>query len=117
MATIFTDTFAGSGLVSTAAFENVSPVSGNPGNEIVFLMGNLPDLQALIGGIKPGVEVHILDPQGDGIAQMDSILNGRSGIDAIHIFSHGASGSLALGTTTLNSNTLLDHQAQLAELG
>jgi VCBS repeat-containing protein len=117
MATIFTDEFAGSGLVSTAAFENVSPVSGNPGNEIVFVMGNLPDLQALIGGIKPGVEVHILDPLGDGIAEIDSILNGRSALDAIHIFSHGASGSLALGTTTLNSNTLLDHQSQLAELG
>ncbi len=117
MANIFTDQFAGSGLISTAVFENFPPVSGAPGNEIAFVMGNLPDLQTLIGGIKPGVEIHILDPLGDGIAQMDSILNGRSGIDSIHVFSHGASGSLSLGTTTLNSNTLLDHQSQLAELG
>ncbi len=117
MANIFTDEFTGSGLISTAVYENFSPVSGEPGNEIAFLMGNLPDLQTLIGGIKPGVEIHILEPLGDGVAEMVSILNGRSALDAIHIFSHGASGSLALGTTTLNSNTLLDHQAQLAELG
>jgi Domain of unknown function (DUF4347)/Putative flagellar system-associated repeat len=117
MANIFTDEFAGSGLISTAVYENFSQVSGNPGNEIAFVMGNLPDLQTLIEGIKPGVEVHILDPLGDAIAEMDSTLNGRSALDAIHIFSHGASGSLALGTTTLNCNTLLDHQSQLAELG
>ena len=114
---LFIDEFTGSGLVSSAVFENFSPVSSGPGNEIVFVMGNLPDQQALIGGIKLGVEIYILDPQGDAIAEMVSILNGRSGIDAIHIFSHGASGSLSLGSTTLNSNTLLDHQSQLAELG
>ena len=117
MANIFTDEFTGSGLISTAVYENFSPVSGEPGNEIAFLMGNLPDLQTLIGGIKPGVEIHILEPLGDGVAEMVSILNGRSALDAIHIFSHGASGSLSLGSTTLNSNTLLDHQSQLAELG
>ncbi|MFZ4525669.1 MAG: hypothetical protein ACOYOE_09000 [Chlorobium sp.] len=64
MANIFTDEFTGSGLVSNAAFENFSPVSSDPGNEIVFVMGNLPDQQRLIGGIKPGIEISLLDPLG-----------------------------------------------------
>jgi hypothetical protein len=53
--------------------------------EIVFLSPSVLDYQQLLDGISPNVEVHILDPGRDGVAQMAEILAGRTGIDAIHL--------------------------------
>jgi hypothetical protein len=48
---------------------------------------------------------------------MATQLQGRSGIDAIHIISHGSQGALYLGSTLLNSSNLADYQCQLASIG
>jgi hypothetical protein len=48
---------------------------------------------------------------------MNTQLQGRSGIDAIHIISHGSQGALYLGSTLLNSSNLADYQCQLASIG
>ncbi len=85
--------------------------------EILFIENNVTDYQALIDGAKPGEEVHVLDSSQDGLAQMAQILNGRSGIDAIHIVSHGSEGALLLGSLTLTSQNLQDHAAELATIG
>ncbi len=84
--------------------------------EIVFILGNLPDIQQLLAGINPGTEVYILDSQQDGLAQMADILAGRSGIDAIHLLSHGGIGELQLGTATLNSGTVNDYAGVLSQI-
>jgi len=84
--------------------------------EIVFIVGNLPDIQQLLAGINPGTEVYILDPQQNGLAQMADILAGRSGIDAIHLLSHGGAGELQLGSVALNSATVNDHAGALAQI-
>jgi len=84
--------------------------------EIVFILGNLPDIQQLVEGINSGKEVYILDPHQDGLAQMADILAGRSGIDAIHLLSHGIAGEVLLGTVTLNSGTVNDYAGVLAQI-
>jgi len=96
----------------TGEVENVSPL-----HEIVFISGDLPDLQMLLDGVKAGSEVHILDAQSDELAQMVSILGGRTGFDAIHILSHGSAGQVLLGTTTLTSENLTDYSSLLAQIG
>ncbi|MEI6640103.1 MAG: DUF4347 domain-containing protein, partial [Chlorobium sp.] len=58
--------------------------SASSRQEILFILGNLSDIQQLLAGINPGTEVYILDPQQNSLAQMADILAGRSGIDAIH---------------------------------
>jgi len=85
--------------------------------EIVFIESNVADYQTLVDNINPGAELHVLDAAQDGLAQMAQILEGRSGIDALHIVSHGSVGSVHLGTTYLTSQNLQDHAADLATIG
>src|SRR5262245_6657318 len=59
-------------------------------------------------------EVLVLDPNGDGLAQITEALAAHSGdVSSLHIVSHGWNGSLALGSTTLDAASLESHQAQL----
>jgi len=85
--------------------------------EIVFIENNVADYQTLVNDAKPGEEVHVLDSSQDGLAQIAQILNGRSGIDAIHIVTHGSEGALLLGSLTLTSQNLQDHAAELTTIG
>ncbi|MFD2113533.1 DUF4347 domain-containing protein, partial [Thiorhodococcus fuscus] len=85
--------------------------------EVAFVESNIADYQILLDGIDPNVEVHVLDAAQDGLAQIAGILAGRSGIDAIHILSHGSSGSLQLGSTTLSTTNLNDKTDLLATIG
>ncbi|MDT3701114.1 MAG: DUF4347 domain-containing protein, partial [Thermincola sp.] len=85
--------------------------------EIVFIENNLPDYQSLVAGVKPVMEVHVLDSSKDGLEKMAQILAGRSGIDAIHLLSHGAAGQINLGVTTLTNVNLNDHADLLAQMG
>lgn len=86
-------------------------------HELLFIEGNVADLQTLINSANPDTEIHVLDAAQDGLAQIAAILAGRSGIDALHLISHGSSGSLQLGTLSLNTQNLSDHAAALASIG
>ena len=44
------------------------------GVEVAFVDSRVPDAQALIAGMKPGVQVVMLDPAKDGIAQITQAL-------------------------------------------
>ena len=70
--------------------------------EVVFVDPTVPNYQELLSGMDPHIEVVMLDGGQDGVQQMASSLEGRTGIDAIHIISHGSSGELHLGTATLS---------------
>jgi hypothetical protein len=82
--------------------------------EVVFVESDIADYQTLINGLQSGVEVHLLDANQDGLAQIAAILSGRTGIDAIHLMSHGAEASVGLGSLNLTAQNLQDHAAQLA---
>jgi large repetitive protein len=88
-----------------------------PGPEIVFVEGNVPELSLLQESMGAGRELYVLDPSQDGLAQMAAILAGRSGISALHLVTHGSAGTIELGTTTLDADTLAQHQAQLQAIG
>lgn len=86
-------------------------------SEIVFIESNVTDYQTLLNSINPNVDVYILDSSKDGLAQMAHILNGRSGIDAIHIVSHGSTASVGLGSLILTAQNLSEHNVDLAAIG
>ena len=88
-----------------------------PRTEIVFIEDNVADLGTLLGGIGRGKDVVILDSGQDGLHQIAQALAGRSGIDAVHIVSHGAAGTLNMGTLTLDAATLNAHDADLHAIG
>ncbi|MCX7177757.1 MAG: DUF4347 domain-containing protein, partial [Proteobacteria bacterium] len=85
--------------------------------ELVFIDGNVPDIDTLIASLGANKEVHILDASLDGLTQIASLLDGRSDIDALHIISHGAAGQAQLGTLTLDSSTATARAADLAAIG
>ncbi|WP_277699894.1 Ig-like domain-containing protein [Pseudomonas sp. REST10] len=85
--------------------------------EIVFIDGNVQDYAQLIAGVSEGTEVVVLDGSQDGLQQIADYLNGRSGIDAIHIVSHGLSGQITLGSLTLDASNLQDHSSTLEAIG
>lgn len=94
------------------------PASPYPARtEIVFVFDNLPDWQQLADGVQPGAQVVVLDGTQDGLAQVAAHLQGREGVDAIHILSHGQPASLQLGSLTLDQAALAARADTLAQIG
>jgi hypothetical protein len=77
----------------------------------------IPDLQKLLAGLGADQRVAILDSGSDGVLQLADALSGESGLDAIHLFSHGSAGSLWLGSTVLDQANLSGYSAALAQIG
>ena len=88
-----------------------------PSSNIVFIDTRITDYQTLIDSLTDPAEVFILDGASDGLAQMAAYLQGRTGIDAIHVICHGSQGALYLGDTVIDSGVLASHQSQLASIG
>ncbi|MFZ6045561.1 DUF4347 domain-containing protein [Pseudomonas sp. CR3202] len=85
--------------------------------EVVFVDSQVKDYQQLVGGLKPGTEVVVLDASKDGLQQMADYLDGRSGIDAIHILSHGDVGKVQLGNDWLEDGDLASRNELLDAIG
>ncbi|HYD97277.1 MAG TPA: DUF4347 domain-containing protein, partial [Noviherbaspirillum sp.] len=97
--------------------ENPQVVAGAASREIVFVENNIDDWQALVDALVPGTEVVVLDSRSNGLQQMADHLAGRSGIDAIHVFSHGAGGRIDLGASALSAATLAPNAGLLGDIG
>lgn len=85
--------------------------------EIVFIDDQVPDIEVLICGFGAGKEIVILDSEQDGLRQIADAVAGRTGIDALHIISHGAEGRIALGSTTIDGANLPANSALLQTIG
>ena len=87
--------------------------------EVVFIDTSVADYQTLVAGVRAGVEIDLIDGGQSGLAQMAVWAKTHSGYDAIHVLSHGAEGTLILGTDTLTDGNLSDpvRQAELAQIG
>ena len=79
--------------------------------EIVFLSPSVRGYQQLLDGISPTVEVVVLDPTRDGVAQIAESLATRTGIDAVHLIAEGTEAELHLGTSVLTQDSLSSQYA------
>ena len=86
---------------------------GQWNGQIAFIDPNLEAWETLATGTRKGIEVIILDPLRDAIEQITATLKGRSGVEAVHIISHGSPGTLHLGNTTLDRENLDRYAALL----
>jgi uncharacterized delta-60 repeat protein len=86
-------------------------------HSIAFIDSRVTDYEALIAGLNIGTRWHVLDAQQDGIEQIERLLAGEMDLDAVHIISHGAPGTLYLGSTVLTSSNLSEHAQQLQSIG
>ncbi|WP_404783714.1 DUF4347 domain-containing protein [Altericista sp. CCNU0014] len=85
--------------------------------ELLILDPGVDNLQDLLSGVKPGIEVVVLDPTQDGIAQVRSLLENHSDLSTVHIVSHGSEGAIQLGSTELNSQNLSTRADELRRWG
>ena len=97
----------------TAAPEDMQPFAEYivQSTSIAFIDGAVDDIDVLIGEMGPGIDIYVLDSNSDGVEQMAAILNGRTDISAIHIISHGRSGTLDLGSTKLTEASMASGHA------
>ncbi|MEG4589534.1 DUF4347 domain-containing protein, partial [Microcoleus sp. MOSTC5] len=72
--------------------------------------------EQLIGGIKAGTEVFVLNPTRGAIEQITEILGQRS-INSLHIVSHGREAAVEIGSTELNIDNLETYSNQLQQWG
>ncbi|PLP95591.1 hypothetical protein CYD26_03025 [Pseudomonas sp. FFUP_PS_473] len=86
-------------------------------HEVVFIDGQVANVDQLVAGLGSNAEVVILDPSKDGLQQMADYLKGRENLDAIHLLSHGADGTVQLGNVWLASNNLAQHSEALQSIG
>ncbi len=93
------------------------PLGARDPVELVFVFDDLHDWQTLAAAAPEGAEVVVLDGWSDGLAQMAAHLQGRSGIAALHILSHGTPGSLLLGNLPLTTVLVAEHAQALADIG
>ncbi|TCP10971.1 DUF4347 domain-containing protein [Simplicispira metamorpha] len=91
--------------------------TASPARSIVFIDSRVQDAATLLQGLDPGTEVVFLQAGQDGLAQMAAHLQGRTGLDAIHVISHGAQGRVQLGNLMLDQAALDAQQATLATIG
>ncbi|MBD2579428.1 DUF4347 domain-containing protein [Oscillatoria sp. FACHB-1406] len=91
--------------------------SSSSKHSLVAIDSRIEDLDALLAGLAPDVEVTLLDAKRDGIAQISEVLAGRNDISSLHLISHGSAGSLQLGSTTLDTAALAAHQTQIQAWG
>ena len=84
---------------------------------IVFIDSRVAAIENLLTGLTQDVRVVMLDATQDGVEQMAAVLNGITGLSAIHIISHGSQGALYLGATTLSTSYLSQYQTQLTGIG
>lgn len=72
---------------------------------LVFIDANVTDVAHLLHGVRPGYQAHVLAPDRNGVEQITKVLQSTPARE-VHIISHGAPGSLFLGNSALNLDTL-----------
>ncbi len=117
--------------VGTTANPDQSPPANDPTSEVlnqasrrelILINDNMADIGRLVADLNDSdgsrsVEVMHLDADRDGIAQVSEILDQYSDLSAVHFITHGSEGQIHLGDTWLNSRTLEQHSAAVAEWG
>jgi hypothetical protein len=86
---------------------------------IVFVEGNVPESRWLAAGAAPGTLAIVLNPDGDGLAEIAAFLlrYSLSQLKSIDIVAHGSDGTIQLGTNRLSSTSMMQHQSELGIIG
>ncbi len=85
---------------------------------IAFIDSSVEAYSLLMAGIKPGIRVHILDGNRNGIETITQILRQQATphrLQDVHIIAHGSPGCLRLGNTELSLDTLEQYRTELAD--
>lgn len=91
--------------------------------EVVFIDTRVDNYQQLLEDIREKtsdsrvLEVVLIDSQADGLAQVGDFLALQRNVDALHLISHGSDGSVQLGSSALDMDTLRRDTGQIQAWG
>jgi hypothetical protein len=97
--------------------QGVAPELNQGRKEAVFVDTAVAGYQTLVDGARAGLEIVLIDASQNGLQQIALWAQTHSQFDAIHILSHGSSGSLQLGSLTLSDSNLNSYTAELGRIG
>ncbi|MEO5334806.1 MAG: DUF4347 domain-containing protein, partial [Magnetococcus sp. YQC-5] len=81
--------------------------------EVVFVDAMVKDYHSLLQDVGADRMVVVLDAHADGVEQITHSLSQMTGVDAIHIISHGKTSEVRLGSAVLSSETLATYAQSL----
>ncbi|KOR30192.1 hypothetical protein TI03_00120 [Achromatium sp. WMS1] len=84
---------------------------------LIFIDSQVTDRESLLAGLPDGSEWYVLNPELDGVLQMQEIAASYSNLDSIQIISHGSTATLSLGSSILSNQNILDYQDKLSAIG
>jgi len=93
-----------------------SPQKHSFKKQILFIDSTVKDPQVLTKGLSPEIEVITIQADRDGLQQMAEALKNRSGIETLHIVSHGEPGRLLLGNSKVDQASLNNAQTELQRI-
>ena len=85
--------------------------------ELLFINSNVDDIDTILGNLRTGVEAMLLDPAHPAAQQIAAVLEGRRGLDAVHVIAHGAPGRINFAAGTWSAETLAEDAKDLAAIG
>ena len=80
---------------------------------LVFIDSEIEAFPHILSGIKPDAEAFIINRNEDGVKKITQVLSRYNDIESIHIVSHGAPGTLYLGSSELSLDTFNDYAGEL----
>jgi Ca2+-binding RTX toxin-like protein len=87
------------------------------GASLVFIDFRIQDQETLVRQFDPSIEVYLIDGSSGGLDQIAARLQGRTGIDAVHVVSHGSDGTLLLGASLISGDDLAALADPLKSIG
>jgi len=99
------------------------PTAAPPPQELVVVDTQVEGYQTLVEDLlsrqddSRQMELVLLDASRDGIEQMSEILGQHNNISALHLISHGSDGSIDIGNSQLNFQSLVQNQDAIRAWG
>ena len=104
-------------LLANADHQLLNPISIQ--QELVVVDGGITNYEQLVTDLLSDrddcrqIEVVVLDPLQDGVAQITDLLADRQDLDAVHFVTHGSDQGVKLGDTWLDSESLEEYSGNL----
>ncbi|WP_296739231.1 DUF4347 domain-containing protein [Mesorhizobium sp.] len=86
-------------------------------SELAFVDPSIPDLGTVLCNLRPEVEAIVLNREMRPSRQIARALEGRDGLDALHVIAHGAPGRVSFAAGEWSADTLERDAAELASIG
>lgn len=85
----------------------------NSHHTLVVIDPSVDNSDVLVAGVKPNSKLLVLDPRRDSIEQIDELIQQYPNVESLHLVSHGTPGSLNLGLTKLDLESLARYRDTL----